>query len=717
MGVPSSKSTYSEENIDIVPSNDSDEFDDMLITTSDTGSPVILSDDDNFIDSEEGADVEYNDLYTKVDAHTNDTSSKANRMLFEDHVTDPLSSSVPSTGLSSSSTAFVGNIYEESIDSSRLYDDDEFKFDSKLDDVLRNDGKLCIDKGPIYIDIIRRLNRRLPSGTQESERKSVVEHYSRRLSNKLIRLQSSVRQSLPETPRGWVALSSMITAVIVGCEIQLQKSLTHPPRIYGQIMNKQAPIYDIYSRMIHTPETSGTSTKNMKDKIINKKSVIHRVMQPSLFVGTRSGVASTAAYLLGGPRPTDDHIQIREVLTLPADGTSILIDWELPPKAVLLENQSTSTSHDMTDSERRQQILNGPIMQPVVIIMHGINNDSSFGYVRSLMRACTDRGWIAVGMNFRGCGGVPLTTPRGYTGAYTGDIRGTIQTLSRRLAPNVPIFLVGNSLGANLVAKYLGEEGKCGTLPDCIAGGITLGNPMNLNAERMNPFWSAIIAVGAKKGILENYKYFKQLNTIQSHGMLRDILFKVLTLKDLDQAVSPLYIRNDPEYPFQWNTRGYESAKEYWDDASSSRVLQFVSVPLLQLIAKDDFLIFGSHTRSMNCNISNPNVLVMETACGGHLGWQESSHHLADDDKIENSKNSKSFWNLLFPPSQSWANTATIQFIQAVLESHQEKLQKEINEQTSPHQAKADEVTTNVESLHQANEKARKEASELRSRL
>ncbi|KAI2498032.1 alpha/beta hydrolase [Fragilaria crotonensis] len=77
------------------------------------------------------------------------------------------------------------------------------------------------------------------------------------------------------------------------------------------------------------------------------------------------------------------------------------------------------------------------------------------------MRACTDRGWAAVGVNFRGCGGVPLATPRGYTGAYTGDMRGVVQILSGRLekTPQYRIFLVGNSLGANLVAKYLGEEG------------------------------------------------------------------------------------------------------------------------------------------------------------------------------------------------------------------------------------------------------------------
>jgi predicted alpha/beta-fold hydrolase len=61
--------------------------------------------------------------------------------------------------------------------------------------------------------------------------------------------------------------------------------------------------------------------------------------------------------------------------------------------------------------------MKGPIDLPVVLILHGINNNASFGYVKSLMRTCTNRGWLAVGMNFRGCGGVPLATPRAYNGA------------------------------------------------------------------------------------------------------------------------------------------------------------------------------------------------------------------------------------------------------------------------------------------------------------
>jgi predicted alpha/beta-fold hydrolase len=46
------------------------------------------------------------------------------------------------------------------------------------------------------------------------------------------------------------------------------------------------------------------------------------------------------------------------------------------------------------------------------------------------------------------------------------------------MADGVPMFLVGNSLGANVVTKYLGEDSMAGILPACVAGGISLGNPL-----------------------------------------------------------------------------------------------------------------------------------------------------------------------------------------------------------------------------------------------
>ena len=393
-------------------------------------------------------------------------------------------------------------------------------------------------------------------------------------------------------------------------------------------------------------------------------SIITRPIQPSLLVGTRATLSSAMAYWSAGPKAREEHVQFREILNLPADGAQVALDWELPRPS------SSASSAPLSGAERKHQVLHGPIAQPVVLILHGINNHAGFGYIQSMMRACTDRGWIAAGFNFRGCT-VPLQTPRIYNGAYTGDLRSVVQYLSRRFV--VPpgrhhrrlLFLVGNSLGANLVAKYLGEEGRCGSLPDCVAGGVTMGNPMRMTSGEMNRFYSPIIAMGAKRGLLSVLRstLWGMCQTQHYRDCIRHALLAP-TLEAFDEALAPIFIRNDPDHPFALNV-GYHphsphpnggstggAAQAYGWDASSYRQVPFVSVPLLQLIAKDDFLVFSPFNSKLAYNLCNPNVMVMQTTCGGHLGWHEAHPNGG--------------WG-----GSSWADTAVVDFIQAVLDIQQ----------------------------------------------
>jgi predicted alpha/beta-fold hydrolase len=322
-------------------------------------------------------------------------------------------------------------------------------------------------------------------------------------------------------------------------------------------------------------------------------------------------VSSAAAFLVRGPPHSERHIRFREIIRIPLDGTHIGIEWELPA-----ESSPTSTSRD--------EILNGPIRRPVVLVLHGLNNHADFGYVRSMMRTCATRGWVAAGMNLRGCGGVPLQTPRVYNGAYTGDIRYVVQSIVGRLNPSGTscIFLVGNSLGANLITKYLGEEGLSGSLPKAVAGGVALGNPLVMGSGRISLLWSPLMALGAKKGLIENRHAWKKSNDSNLKKAMHKALTAV-TLKEFDEALAPVFVRNQRHYPFDFSL-GFENAEAYGNDAASFKVVRHVPVPLLTIAAKDDMIVYQpSRTRLSYC-LANPNVMWVETMCGGHLGWQES---------------------------------------------------------------------------------------------
>ena len=386
---------------------------------------------------------------------------------------------------------------------------------------------------------------------------------------------------------------------------------------------------------------------------------LSRRMTPSLFFGTRPILNSLLGYAKAAPRH-DSAIstRLREILTMPSDGAMVALDWEVP--------NCISNIADVKANRNLKILVRGPLQVPVVILLHGINNDANFGYIRCMMDCCARRGWIAVGMNMRGCGGMHLSTPRGYNGAYTGDLRSVVQQLSHRMASGVPIFLAGYSLGANLVVKYLGEEGLSNTLPSNVKGALSLGNPLRINSRNVRFPWSIILGAGIKRGILlKHYKSLKQMRCPEFQSGLRNALLAP-TLGELDHQVSRNLIRNEIHYPYSPSI-GFDGGTEYWENASSSSYIQHVSIPLLVVSSKDDFLIKNSaQEKTPHCVSMNPNVLLVESETGGHLGWSA----VVDD------HGNNPFGGNPFGGHASWCDLLSCKFIESMLQiqKHQEKI-------------------------------------------
>jgi predicted alpha/beta-fold hydrolase len=131
--------------------------------------------------------------------------------------------------------------------------------------------------------------------------------------------------------------------------------------------------------------------------IVQNMPSLHREIHPSLFFGTSSILNSFLGYIKLGPGKSKSKssapTNFREVMTMPQDGGKIVIEWELPQPS-LLDNNSITKS----------QILAGPIptKTTIVVLLHGLNNNASFGYIRSAIRSCTNRGFVAAGVHMRG---------------------------------------------------------------------------------------------------------------------------------------------------------------------------------------------------------------------------------------------------------------------------------------------------------------------------
>ena len=75
--------------------------------------------------------------------------------------------------------------------------------------------------------------------------------------------------------------------------------------------------------------------------------------------------------------------------------------------------------------------------------------------------------------------GVPLTSPQLYSSCHTDDLRQALLYISHRY-PRAPLLGLGFSLGANVLTRYVAEEGgKCRLVSACALACVCL-SPLNI---------------------------------------------------------------------------------------------------------------------------------------------------------------------------------------------------------------------------------------------
>lgn len=88
----------------------------------------------------------------------------------------------------------------------------------------------------------------------------------------------------------------------------------------------------------------------------------------------------------------------------------------------------------------------------MLVVLHGLCGGSHEEYLRHVLAALTaDGSWEACVLNARGCSQTKITTGVLYHAVATWDLRQTVEWL-RETFPNRPLFGIGFSLGANILA-------------------------------------------------------------------------------------------------------------------------------------------------------------------------------------------------------------------------------------------------------------------------
>ena len=236
----------------------------------------------------------------------------------------------------------------------------------------------------------------------------------------------------------------------------------------------------------------------------------------------------------------------------------------------------------------------------VAILLHGLEGDAHSPYQLGIAAALVEDMDI-IALNYRGCTGEPNLQLKSYHSGFTEDLRAVINNYQSQYAE---IYLVGVSVGGNIVQKYLGEEGN-NVLPN-IQKAFTLSVPCMLGDS------AAVLGNGFNK--IYTKRFLKRLaKKLQDKA---DINIKAPNLSQILAAQNFLAFDN----AFTAPTFGYADAADYYQQNSSARFIENITVPTLLLTSSDDPFLTPS---CIPTDIAENHAYfhLLNTSFGGHVGY------------------------------------------------------------------------------------------------
>lgn len=236
--------------------------------------------------------------------------------------------------------------------------------------------------------------------------------------------------------------------------------------------------------------------------------------------------------------------------------------------------------------------------RPLVMLIHGITGSEDSSYVLASARYLLSKGYPVLRLNLRGAGPSQGQCRHRYHAGRSEDLRLVLGSLDGRLAGR-GLFLVGFSLGGNVLLKYLGEAGRRAM----VLGAASISAPIDLNAARrclMRP------------RNLFYHRYLLARLKDETHGLALSeeevrTLAGVRTIFDFDDRILAPRI-------------GFAGALDYYSRSMALTFLPDIAVPTLVIHAQNDpWIPFASYRNFAWAD--NPRLLPLFPVGGGHVGF------------------------------------------------------------------------------------------------
>ncbi|MEM1137493.1 MAG: alpha/beta fold hydrolase [Bacteroidota bacterium] len=237
--------------------------------------------------------------------------------------------------------------------------------------------------------------------------------------------------------------------------------------------------------------------------------------------------------------------------------------------------------------------------EKVVLLIHGFEGNSQSVYMRAMAQVFFKRRWDVVSMNLRGCSGEANHLFRSYHSGETGDLHEVIEYVINK-KKYTQVTLVGFSLGANILLKYLGEQGV--GINDYVKASIAVSAPCDLDKAEQG--LHSVYAHWFLKSLIPK---IKEKMKVHPNNILGSYIPKIKSIREFDDFyTAPVH--------------GYNGVDDYYAQCSSIHFISKIKIPTLLLSAEDDPFL-APECIPYNAAERSEYFFLMSPKKGGHVAF------------------------------------------------------------------------------------------------
>ena len=260
----------------------------------------------------------------------------------------------------------------------------------------------------------------------------------------------------------------------------------------------------------------------------------------------------------------------------------------------------------MPDGDRLTAVLNRPVRpttRPLVMIIHGLTGCETSDYMLATADTLLARGYPTFRLNLRGAGPSRGHCRDQYHAGRSDDLRHVLYQLDPAETTH-GIILVAYSLGANMMLKFLGEEGER-AVETGVRCAVSVSAPIDLAAasrrmmERRNRLYHRMVL-----------GWMKREATAPVAAVSADERRRIAGAKSVyafdDRFVAPRH--------------GFGTADVYYRSCQAKSHIRSIRVPTLIIQALDDPWIPAEAYLDFDWSV-NPYLTPLLPGRGGHVGF------------------------------------------------------------------------------------------------